>query len=168
MFVFKNIPHLIANDLCSVYLSINVGMRMPINPCVNATVGNKPTQFSCKSTIQHRTLMVRGDDLQCWKMMSHRHNVFRSTFCQTLFDKIQTETVHLIEFLCLEQFAIIHYLPKIVHTFPYKILVRWRNLRPQSAHDEIGIINPHYLILIISYILLEHPIPLQSLIPILR
>ena len=26
MFVFKNIPHLITNDLCPVYLSIDVGV----------------------------------------------------------------------------------------------------------------------------------------------
>ena len=26
MFILENISHLIANDLCSVYLSINVGM----------------------------------------------------------------------------------------------------------------------------------------------
>ena len=137
---------------------------MPINPCINATVGDKPTQFSCKCTIQHRTFMVRCNNLQCGKMMRYYHNVFGGGFHQTLLDEIQTEVVHLIEFLCLEQFAIIHYLPKVVHALPHKILVRWRYSRPQSAHDKVGIINPHYLILIISYIVLEQPFPLQSLV----
>ena len=96
--------------------------------------------------------------------MCYYHNMFGGAFGQTFPDEIQTETVHLIEFLCLEQFAIIHYLPKIVHALPNKILVRWRYSRPQSAHDKVGIIDPHYLILIISNILLEHPIPQQSLV----
>ncbi len=52
--------------------------------------------------------------------MRYYHNVFGGAFCQTLFDKIQTETVHLIEFLCLEQFAIIHYLPKSFMPFHTK------------------------------------------------
>ena len=96
--------------------------------------------------------------------MRYYHNVFGGAFCQTLFDEIQAETVHLIEFLCLEQFPIIHYLPKVVHALPYEVFVDRRNPRPQSAHDKVGIINPHYLILIISYIVFELPIPLQSLV----
>ena len=96
--------------------------------------------------------------------MRYYHNVFCGTLNQTSLNEIQAESMHLIEFLCLEQFAIIYYLPKVVHALPNKIFVRWRYSRPQSAHDKVGIINPHYLILIISYILLEHPIPLQSLI----
>ncbi len=108
--------------------------------------------------------MVRCNDLQCGKMMRYYHNVFGGGFHQTLFDEIQTEAVHLIELLCLEQFAIIHYLPKVIHAFPHKILVRWRYLRPQSANDKVGVIYPQYLILIISYIVLEQPFPLQSLV----
>ena len=38
MFVLKDIPHLIANDLCSVYLSIDVGVRVTINPRINTIV----------------------------------------------------------------------------------------------------------------------------------
>ena len=108
--------------------------------------------------------MMRCNDLQCGKVMRYYHNVPCGAFRQTLFDEIQTEVVHLIESLCLEQFAIIHYLPEVIHAFPHKILVRWRYLRPQSAHDKVGIINPHDLILIISYIVLEQPFPLQSLV----
>ena len=84
---------------------------------------------------------------------------------RTLLDEIQTEVVHLIEFLCLEQFAIIHYLPKVVHALPHKILVRWRYSRPQSAHDKVGIINPHYLILIISYIAVSYTHLITTLAP---
>ena len=36
--------------------------------------------------------------------------------------------------------------------------------KPSFPHDKVGVINPHYLILIVSYIVLEHPIPLQSII----
>ena len=50
-----------------------------------------------------------------------------------------------------EQLVIIHYLPKVVHALPYKRIVRGRYYKPQSAHDKVGIINPHNLSLIISY-----------------
>ena len=47
--------------------------------------------------------------------MRYYHNVFCGTLNQTSLNEIQAESMHLIEFLCLEQFAIIYYLPKVVH-----------------------------------------------------
>ena len=61
MFILTNISHLIANDPCAIYLSIDVGVRVPINPSVNATVSYKFAQISSKCTIQNRTLMMRGN-----------------------------------------------------------------------------------------------------------
>ena len=43
---------------------------------------------------------------------------------------LQTEVMHLVKLLCLEQFAIIHYLPKIIHALPHKIFIGRRDLRP--------------------------------------
>ena len=40
MFILTYISQLIANHLCSVYFSIDVSVRVPINPSVNATVTN--------------------------------------------------------------------------------------------------------------------------------
>ena len=77
MLVLKDISHLIANDLRSVYLRIYVGMRMAVNPSINAAVGNKFTQFCGKCTIQDRTFVMRCNHFQCWEMMRHYHNVPR-------------------------------------------------------------------------------------------
>ena len=74
--------------------------------------------------------MVRSNNLQCGKMMCYHYNVFCCAFCQTSLYEIQTKVMHLVKLLCLEQFAIIHYLPEIIHTLPYKIFVGRRNLRP--------------------------------------
>lgn len=53
MFVFKNISHLIAHDLRTVYFSINIGVGMSVNPRINAIVGYKLVQIGSKCTIQH-------------------------------------------------------------------------------------------------------------------
>ena len=53
MFVFKNISHLIAHDLRTVYFSINIGVGMSVYPRINAIVGYKLVQIGSKCTIQH-------------------------------------------------------------------------------------------------------------------
>lgn len=57
-------------------------------------------------------------------------NVLGGTLRQTLLDEIQTEVMHLVKLLCLEQFTIIHYLSEIIHTLPHKIFVGRSNLKP--------------------------------------
>ena len=71
-----------------------------------------------------------GNNLQCGKMMCYHYNVLGDTLRQTLFNEVQTEVMHMIILFCLEQFAIIHYLPKIIHSLPYKIFIGRRDLRP--------------------------------------
>lgn len=56
MFIMKGISHLVTNNLSSVYLRIDVGMRMPVNPNIDAAVGYKFTKLRGKCTIQKRNL----------------------------------------------------------------------------------------------------------------
>ena len=130
MFIMKGISHLVTNNLSSVYLRIDVGMRMPVNPNIDAAVGYKFTKLRGKCTIQNGTFVMRCNYLQRRKVMRYYHNVFRCALCQAAFDGIQAEGVHLVEFLCLKQLPLIHYLPKVIHAFPNEILISRSNLGP--------------------------------------
>lgn len=142
MFILKDISHLVTNDLSSVYLRIDVGMRMAINPGVNVAVGYEFTQLCGKCTVQDRTFVMWCNYLQRRKMVRHYHNMLSGAFCQTAFDEIQAEGMHLVELLCLKQLPLIHYLPKVIHAFPNEILISRGNLKPKRTHDKVCIINP--------------------------
>ena len=51
MFIVINISHLITDYLCIAYCGVNVGMRMAVNPCINATVSNIVTKFCSKGSV---------------------------------------------------------------------------------------------------------------------
>ncbi len=51
MFIVVYISHLVTYDLCIAYHGVNVGMRVPINPGINATVGNIVSLFCSKGSV---------------------------------------------------------------------------------------------------------------------
>lgn len=86
MFILKYIPHLIAYYLCPTDLSINICMRVSINPRIYLIICYQPFILGCKCTIQDRTFMLWGNNLKSRQMMSHNHNMFCSAFSKVLFD----------------------------------------------------------------------------------
>lgn len=58
VFILKNISHLIADYTSTANLSVNVGVRMPVNPGIDPAVGNQFSVFTCKDAVQHGTSMV--------------------------------------------------------------------------------------------------------------
>jgi len=51
VFIFKNISHLVADYMSAANLSVDVGMRMPVNLCIDPTVGNQISVFTGKCTV---------------------------------------------------------------------------------------------------------------------
>ena len=90
MLVAMNIAQLITNDLGLSYYSIDIRMRMAIDPSIDATISNEVAQLCCKCTIQRRILMLWRHNGQSWKMMSNHNNMFSFTLFNSLLYKLQT------------------------------------------------------------------------------
>ena len=106
--------------------------------------------------------MVRCYYLECRQMMCDHHNMV----CCALFDvfpnKVNTYLVHPVELLHLQQLPAKLNLTEVVHTFPYKILIIRIDMRPKCTQYKVRIIDADNLILIVTHILSQHPLPLKT------
>ncbi len=96
--------------------------------------------------------MLWSHDCQRWQMMGYNNNMLCCTLGDTLFNERQTLLMLGIKIIGSKPTTAISYLPKIVHTSTYKILVLRLDMRPQSRENEVRIINAYHLVLIIMHI----------------
>lgn len=153
VFIFKNISHLIADYTGSAKHSVNVGMRMPVDPGINLAVGYQLSVFTGKGAVQYGTLMMQSNYLECRQVMCNHHDMGGCTLLDAFPDKLNTSLVHQVELLRLQQHSVEPDLTEVVHAFPHEILVVRIDTRPQRTQNEIGVIDANNLILIVADIL---------------
>ena len=133
VFIFKNIAHLIADYTSTANLSVNVGVRMPVNPGIDPAVGNQFSVFTRKAAVQHGTSMIRSHHLKCRQMMCNHDNMGCSAFLDAFSDKTDTRLVHPVEVIHLKQLPIELYLAEVIHAFPHEIPVVLVNMTQEKA-----------------------------------
>ena len=121
VFIFKNISHLIADYTGAANHSVNVGVRMPVNPGVDPAVGNQVFAFTGKGAVQRGTYMIRSHYLKCRQMMCNHDNMGRSALFNAFPDKTNTSLVHPVEVIHLKQLPVELYLAEVIHAFPHEI-----------------------------------------------
>lgn len=87
MLVVVYVAKLVAYDSCVAYRGINVCMRMAVNPCIEATIGNIVAQFCSESSVQDGTHVLSSHNLQCRQMMSDNNNMLGGTILSYLFQE---------------------------------------------------------------------------------
>ena len=97
MLITKRISKLIADALSITYHSINIAMRVTINPIINITVHNIIMQFYCECTIRLTSFKLRRKHFERWNMVSHHYFCFSTTVTNRFFYKIQTALMLFIE-----------------------------------------------------------------------
>lgn len=119
VFILKNISYLVADYTGPSNHSVDVGMRMPVNPCVNPAVGYQFSVFTGKGAVQHGTSMMRSHCLECRQMVCNHHNMSCRTFFNAFLNKINTVLVHPAEFFHLQKFLVKLDLSEVIHAFPH-------------------------------------------------
>ena len=96
--------------------------------------------------------MLRCNDGHCRQVMGYYHDTLGCALCNTPLDKVQTFLVLGVKVGRGKAATIVQNLPKVVHTAMHKILVLGANVRPKGREDEINIVNPHNLVLVVMHI----------------
>lgn len=104
VFILKNISHLVADYTGPANHSVNVGMRMPVDPSVNPAVGYQFSVFTGKGAVQHGTFMMRSHCLECRQMVCNHHDMGCRALLNAFPDKTDTSLMHPVEFLHLHHF----------------------------------------------------------------
>ena len=68
VFIFKNISNLVADYTCPTNHSVDIGMRMPVDPGIDPAVGNHVSAFTGKGA-KLRSLVLQPHLKKDWQMM---------------------------------------------------------------------------------------------------
>ena len=128
MFAALNVSQLIADDLGSVDLGINISVRVTIYPDINPTFSDEIIKIICESRIERTPLVMRGHQRHSREMMSHHYNMLCITLRNTLLDELQTLPVLVIEVARHKRFSAISDLIEVAHTLPDGKLIGRINL----------------------------------------
>ena len=103
--------------------SVNVGMRIPVDPSVNPAVGYQFSVFTGKGTVQHRTFMMRSHYLECRQVVRNHHDMGCRALLNAFPNKADTSLMHPVEFIHLQQLPVELDLSEVIHAFPHEILI---------------------------------------------
>lgn len=117
VFILKNISHLIAYYTRPANHSVDIGMRMPVDPGIDPAVGYQFSVFTGKGAVQHGTSMMRSHCLECRQMGCNHHNMSCRTFFNAFPNKINTVLVHPVEFIHLKQLLAELDLAEVINPF---------------------------------------------------
>lgn len=123
MFILKNISHLVADYTGPANHSVDVGMRMPVDPGIDPAVCYQFSVFTGKGAVQHGPLMMWSHCLECWQMVCNHHDLGCRALLNAFPDKTDTILVHPVEFIHLQQLPVEPDLAEVIHAFPHEILV---------------------------------------------
>ena len=157
--VVIDVAQLVAHDSRIASHSVDVRMRMAVDPHINATVSNEITEFRGESPIQHRAFVLSGHHRQRWQMMRDHNDVLGRTLLDSLLQELETFLVLQIEVIGREAMSIIHNLSEVVHSPMHMKHVHLGNPRLQRCQYIICVIDADYLVVIIAHILAKYPLP---------
>ena len=152
MFSALNVSQLIADNLCPVDFCVDVGVRVSIYPHINPAISDIVMQIHRKCGIERTPFMMRRNNCHCRKMMSHHHDMLCIALGNTLLDEGKTFLMLIIEVARQKVLPSISNLIKVAHTLPDSELICGIYARPQSAKNEVSVINSDNLVLVIVYI----------------
>ena len=112
VFLLEHIAQLVAYDFRPTYLSVDVGVWVPVYPAVDAAVGDEVTQLSRKGAVDGGAFVLWCHHLPRRQVMGHNNNLPRRAFRNTLLDEVQAEAVHLVVVRNPQPMAVIHWLCK--------------------------------------------------------
>lgn len=95
---------MVADYTGSTNHSVDVSMRMSVNPGINPAVGYQFSVFTGKSAVQHRTLMMLSHYLECRQMVRNHHDMCSPTLFNAFPDKTNAGLKHPVEFFHLQHF----------------------------------------------------------------
>lgn len=130
VFIFKNISHPIADYIGSTKHSVNIGMRMPVDPGINPAVGYQFSVFTGKGAVQYGTLMMRSHYLECRQVMCNHHDMGS----RTLFNAFR---IKLIQVSCIRLSS------SICSSFPSNLICRKSFIPFHSKYSSFRLIRDH-------------------------
>lgn len=127
--VVIDVTQLVANNSRIANHGVDVRMRMPVYPQINATVSNEIAEFCRESPIQHRAFVLWSHRRQRRQMMCNHNDVLGRTFLDSLLQETQTFLMLQVEIIGRKAMAIIQNLSEVVHPPMHMKHVHLRNPR---------------------------------------
>lgn len=98
--ILEDISQLITDTLGITNRSVNIPVRMTIDPVINLTICNEVSQLRCEGTIDRTTLKLFRHKSKRWNMMCGYNNVFSLALGNCLLYEIKAFQMLFIEAFC--------------------------------------------------------------------
>lgn len=159
LFAFEDVAQLVRHDFRRTDPRIDIFVRMPVYPIIYPAAGYEILQFVREGVDQRVSPVAFRNGLKRRDMVGGYHDMLRAALRHALLYESQAFLVFGIEVRHGQAPPAVKDLPEVVHPEIYSQLVLRPDMGPQRRKDEIRIVDPDHLVVMVADVGQKHAAP---------